>query len=471
MSRFNTVVETKTKNLAHGDAYLQSPEMELVSILLTSFANEQFYRGSNETFETLKNVILKCDPEFVAKACVFARNEFGMRSITHVASSELAKRLTGKEWAKNFYSAIVHRPDDITEILSYHKSANGKIPNSMKKGLASSFDKFDRYQLAKYRGEGKGMKLVDAVNLLHPVPVERNESALKDLVNGTLKSEDTWEAMLSDAGSDPQKKKEAWKYLILERKLGYFALLRNLRNIIEQAPEYLDNALEMLVDERLIKRSLVLPFRFVTAYDEIGNLNSAISRKAMSAIGQATEISLSNVPVFDGNTLTVLDVSGSMQGKPAQIGSLFSAILAKSNNADLIVFSNDAKYANYNLNDSVLTIANSIKFAMGGTNFHSIFKKANKPYDRVIILSDMQGWMVSDGYYSSSPKESFKEYKRRFNCDPKVYSFDLQGYGSLQFPENKVFCIAGFSEKIFDIMKVLEEDRNALVNRIKAVEF
>jgi hypothetical protein len=32
-------------------------------------------------------------------------------------------------------------------------------------------------------------------------------------------------------------KKEVWTQLIKERKIGYFALLRNLRNILEQAPD------------------------------------------------------------------------------------------------------------------------------------------------------------------------------------------------------------------------------------------
>lgn len=39
----------------------------------------------------------------------------------------------------------------------------------------------------------------------------------------------------------------------------------------------------------------------------------------------------------------------------------------------------------------------------------------------------------------------------------------------MQFPEQNVFCIAGFSDKVFDIIKLLEEDKNALINRIKEV--
>jgi hypothetical protein len=40
----------------------------------------------------------------------------------------------------------------------------------------------------------------------------------------------------------------------------------------------------------------------------------------------------------------------------------------------------------------------------------------------------------------------------------------------MQFPENNVFAIAGFSEKIFDIMKLMEADKNALLNTIKSVQ-
>ncbi len=37
------------------------------------------------------------------------------------------------------------------------------------------------------------------------------------------------------------------------------------------------------------------------------------------------------------------------------------------------------------------------------------------------------------------------------------------------FPENKVFAIAGFSEKIFSIMGLLEQDREALIHEIDKV--
>ncbi|HNO71558.1 MAG TPA: TROVE domain-containing protein [Bacteroidia bacterium] len=474
MSKFNTATKpTKTVNLAGGEAYSQTPELELVSILLTSFANDKFYEKATDTYERLKQLVKLCDKKFVAQAAIYARTQFGMRSITHVVASELAKYVGGEKWAKNFYTGIVYRPDDMLEILSYHTSKNGKVTNAIKNGFAKAFDKFDHYSLAKYRGEGKGFKLVDVVNLVHPKPTDKNKEAIDALIKGNLKSFDTWESQLTEAGqkatNEDEKaefKKDVWVGLVKERKIGYFALLRNLRNIIEQAPEVVNEALVMLTDEKLIKKSLVLPFRFTTAFDEIAKLTDGkIVRQVLMALNKAVDIAVSNVPVFDGETLVVLDVSGSMQGKPAQIGSLFSAVLIKSNNADFMVFADNAAYRNVNPMDSTITIANSIRFASGGTNFQAIFNTANKKYDRVVILSDMQGWV---GY--NAPTVQFNAYKQRVGANPFLYSFDLNGYGSMQFPEQNVFAIAGFSEKIFDIMKLMEVDKKALVNTIKQVE-
>ena len=482
MSKFNSTVKTPktlTENLAGGQAFKQSPEMALVSLLLTSFVNDQFYRDGNQTLDDLKSHIKSNkNKEFIAKSAIFARDEFGMRSITHALAGELTSEISGLDWAKSFYEKIVSRVDDMTEIMSYYlenktDKKKPKFPSSLKKGFAKAFDKFDTYQLAKYKGEKKEVKLIDVVNLVHPVPTKRNEEALNALVNGNLKNTKTWESMLTKAGQEAkseedlaQLKSDSWKQLLESNTLGYFALLRNLRNIINQAPDCIDLACEKLVDTNLISKSKVLPFRFTTAYEEINKLGqNSDTRKVTMALDQALNISSMNVPKFDGETLVVIDTSGSMSGKPSEIASLFGSMIVKVNGCDVMTFDNSARYVNYNQMDSILTIRNSFRFAGGGTNFQDIFEKANKAYKRVIILSDMQGWV---GY--TCPTKQFNEYKKRFDCEPIVYSWDLEGLGTLQFPEKNVYGLAGFSEKVFDIMKYLEEDKNALINRINQIK-
>jgi len=467
MSKFNKLsLGTQTTNLAGGKSYSISAEVELATILLTSFADDKYYRSNNATTTRIKELIPKCNPKYVAKLIIFTRTQFGMRSITHMMSSIIAPYLSGEPWAKDFYTQVVNRPDDVTEIIAYHTEMGGKLSAAMKKGLAESFNKFNAYTLAKYKGNSKQWGLVDVFNMIHPKPAnKKQEQIYKDLMTGNLPSTDTWESELSALGQTIKDKKElekakakVWHTLITENKLGYFALLRNIRNIAQQAHSstvYL--ALQALQDENRIKNSLVLPFRFQTAYEALDVLSSDAQRSIKQVLNKAVDIACNNVPKFRGKTVVILDVSGSMTGKPAEIGSLFTAILAKANNADIITFSDKAKYINYDLDTPTIKLAQSFRFAMGGTNFADAIYCMNKQYDRIILLSDMQAWM-SDRLMP----EYFRQYRIKYDAYPYFYSFDLAGYGTTLKPEPKVLAMAGFSEKVFDVMALLEDNKKSL---------
>ena len=43
-------------------------------------------------------------------------------------------------------------------------------------------------------------------------------------------------------------------------------------------------------------------------------------------------------------------------------------------------------------------------------------------------------------------------------------------YGTLQFPERNVYCLAGFADKALQTMRFLEEDKSALLREIEAIE-
>lgn len=475
MGKFNSKKVSQVKetvNYAGGQAFEKTAEVELVSILLTSFVQDQYYKSSGDTMKRVSELLSKVDPKFAAKAAIYARNEFGMRSITHVLTVEIAKYLSGKEWSKKFYEDIVRRPDDMTEIISYYFTKNkGKsLPNSLKKGFAKAFDKFDGYQLAKYKGEGKEVSLIDIVNLVHPKATAKNKKALDELVNGTLKNTKTWEAKLSNAGQKAENNKqkeelkaEAWRELVMSKQIADLALIRNLRNIMTQAPDCVDAACELLRDEKRIKNSLTMPFQYVTAIDEVNKVGGTHARKIVAALEDAIEISCANVPKMPGKTCVIYDRSGSMRGQPTKIGGLFAAVLAKANNADVILFGTDAKYVDYKLRDSIFSIGNSFnQVDLGGTKYQKFFELMNQKYDRLIVLSDGEAW----GQYESS-QHYYNEYKKRHGANPYLYNFDLAGNPTVQFRGNRVIALAGFSEKIFDLMKVAEQDINVLTNTIK----
>ncbi len=487
MSRFATKTRPRTPapantvNYAGGTAYKQEAKLELASLLATSFVTDGYYRGANDTLERMRELIGQVDPLFAAKAAVYARNTDGMRSITHAAAAELVARVKGEDWTKRFIDKVVRRPDDATEILAYYLGQYGKpLPNALKKGLGSALGKFDEYQLARYRGEGKDISLVDVVNLCHPKPTDKNAEALAALVNGTLRSTNTWDAKLTEAGraGDEEQvataKTEAWREQLESGRIGYLALLRNLRNIADQAPELVDLAIEKLTDETFVRKSLVFPFQFLTAYDAVGD-----HPKLVAAVSDALDLSIANVPDL-GNTLVAVDGSGSMSATAAgspitmfEVGALFGASYFKKNHSDVGVFESGWRPAKgLNPSDSTLSLVRQITKLQHGysTNFNAIFDSAKKKYDSIVIFSDMQAWVQDDYYGSSLGQDAVERYKSRTGANPAIFAFDLAGYGSSQFdPKRRTYQLAGFSEKTFGLLDKLSNDPSAFVKEIEAV--
>lgn len=438
MSKFNNKTTNKTYNFAGGKAFKSQPKEELVFSVLSTFLENKFYESGDERIERIKNLVSQVDPLFTAKLAIVARKEFHLRSVFHLLIGELSRNCKGNSLVKNTIIQGVERPDDMLEILAY---VGKPIPNQIKKGLREAIKKFTPYQLAKYKGQGKEYSLVDLFNLVHP---SGNRKEWKDLMNGKLQPSNTWEVRLSSG----ENKEKVWKDLISENKIGYMALLRNLRNIDEQADENTKRiSCKIISDKEAVRNSKQFPFRFYSAYEQISN------QDMLEAISQALEHSLDNVPKYDGKTLVAVDSSGSMSGDPIKKSSIFAGALVKSNNADLILYDTDIKEVRFLRNEPLLTISEKIqREAMGGgTETSLVFKYAfNKgiKYNRIIILSDNESWN------EYSVNDIYNQYKKINDC--YVYAIDIQGYGTKDLSGSKVFQLCGFSEKLFDFMKIIE---------------
>ena len=170
MSKFNTIKKIITNKEGH-KAFKMEPKEKLITEVLTSFFNERKYYGdnSNVILNDIRNMI-KIDAQFIANLAIYARKESNLRSISHVIAAELAHDIQGKKYVREVLKNIVVRVDDMSEILSYYLNVYGKpIPNSLKKGIAECFIKFDEFALAKYNRSGE-VNLKDILNLVHPKP-------------------------------------------------------------------------------------------------------------------------------------------------------------------------------------------------------------------------------------------------------------------------------------------------------------
>lgn len=457
MSKFNKKNSNKTINIAGGLALKHSPEMELIVSVLSTFLEDKFYEKGEERMERLQKLIKLVKPEFVAKLAIVARNDFHLRSVSHLLIGELSKIHRGDNLVSKTLVKIAERPDDLIEVVCY---LGKPIPKQIKVGITKALQGFSRYQMSKYKSEGKECSLVDLFNLVHPKPkTEERVKLFSDLMTGKLKNTETWESRLS-SGEDKMK---VWKDLILEDKIGYMALLRNLRNISEQADKTtIDMTCSMISDRDRVKKSKQLPFRFYNAYENVSNQNM------LQAISEAMDYSLDNVPKIDGETLIGIDCSGSMSGDPIKKASIFASALLKANNADVILYDTSIKEFKFLRQEPILTLSQRIqKEAMGGgTETSLVFQYAynsNKKYDRIIILSDNESWVEYRGV------NDYQKQYRQINPNVYVYAIDIQGYGTKDISGEKVYHLTGWSEKMFDFMKWIEKE-NQLVDFINMKE-
>jgi 60 kDa SS-A/Ro ribonucleoprotein len=473
MSKFNTKVTTRTTNLAGGKAFKMNAEQELLHAVLTTFLEDKYYESGDERLERIKELVAKCDPEYVAKLAYVSRKEFNLRSVSVALLGELSKVHNGDDLVMRAIKNTVTRVDDMTELVSYLEC---KLPKQVKRGIRRALYKFSGYQLAKYRGEGKSVKLVDVFNMVHPKPQfasEDQQKAWKDLVEGNLKTTgQTWESVISSAKNED--KKTSWEGLIRENKLGYMALLRNLNNLINSgvSEEVLEVALNKLTNREEVKKSKQLPFRFVTAYDNVSG-----NRKVTDAISIAMDYAVDNTPELNGKTLIATDCSGSMSGRPMEVASIFGATLAKANtNADLILYDTDVYEFTFSSRMPVIDLAKKVQSEArgGGTNTSLVFAYAEdkkKKYDRIIVISDNESWQ--DSYHSwygsgGGTQAQYNQYRKNMGIDPFVYAIDVQGYGTKDLSNPKCIHLTGWSDKLLDFIGVYEKG-GSMVEYIKSI--
>ena len=278
---FNTKTKGKNTLTNHeGEtAYTISAAMELYSAVVTTSLSEQFYEKGKDRLARIQALIAQNDPLFVAKLAVYAREKMYLRSIPLVLAIELAKIHKGDDLVGKLVNRIVQRADEITELLSYYALSNeregikklGKLSKQIQKGLAMAFNKFDEYQFAKYNRDA-AVKLRDALFLVHPKPKDETQQALfNKIVGDTLETPYTWETELSALGQTRFENEQAralafqkkWEELIDSQKVGYMAMLRNLRNILQAnvGKEHIAKVAAYLSNEKAVLNSKQLPFR------------------------------------------------------------------------------------------------------------------------------------------------------------------------------------------------------------------
>ena len=486
-------------------SYMMTPELELYTAVVTVSLSDTFYEKQDERTDRIARLMGKVSPEFVAQLAVYTRTEMHLRSIPLLLLVELAKIHNGDSLVARAVEKTVLRADEIMELLMCYQWRNpsddqrkklGKLSRQIQNGLQRAFNRFDEYQFAKYDRDNLEVKLRDALFLVHPRAKDEQQQALFDkIVNRQLAIPYTWETELSALGqqqfeSDGQRQeafREKWEELIRSGKMGYMALLRNLRNMLQAniSPSEVQLVADRLSDAVQVANSKQLPFRYLSAYRELEEVESLHTQTVMTALETAVKHSAANIEGFDRNTRVLLasDVSGSMWTPISKrstvrnydIGLLLAMLLrSRCNQVVTGIFGDEWKVVNMP-NDNILMatrqlekISNSVGYSTNGYKVIDWLISNKMVMDKVMMFTDLQMWDSTS--HNQDIEFYWKKYKRIAPA-AKLYLFDLAGYGQspLRLVSKDVYLIAGWSDRVFDVLSAIDRGEEALtaISRIE----
>ena len=233
-----------------------------------------------------------------------------------------------------------------------------------------------------------------------------------------------------------------------------------------------------LANEQAVLNSRQLPFRFLSAYREIQLVESPFASNVLQALEDAAMVSAKNIKGFGIQTSVVIacDVSGSMQKKVSpksaiqlyDIGLMLAMLLqSQCKNVKIGMFGDIWKIINIPKRN-VLANVNEFHKREGevgySTNGYLVIEdlvRKRVVVDKVFLFTDTQMWNSNNA--SDSFSNSWRKYKA-IAPQAKLYLFDLAGYGKqpLDVRQNDVYLIAGWSDKIFEVLASMEHSKSAL---------
>lgn len=491
MSKTNTKTRTPratptTTTYEGAPAYIDTKERELRrAVLACLLFEDNFYESGVDIAKRIQDLASKIEPEKVAALAIEARQMFNLRHVPLLLLCVLAK--TGKgipHLVANTVERVISRADEPGELIALYWKLNGErkvtsligtrypytpgsagekveytskkvpLPAQFKKGLARAILKFDQYQLTKYNRD-VDVKLRDVIFMTHPDPSEEhlkgrlfanfvNKDHLPKLTKSGAKIQEwygeweklnppeTWEVELS-AGKD---KKEVFTKLLMENKLGYLALLRNLRNMEQSGVD------PLLVQNAILARKgadRVLPFRFIAA--------AKYSPVQSNALDVALRASVDNLPKLPGKTGIMVDVSGSMDANLSQKSDMTrmdaAAALASimpCEYARVFSFSYGVKGPLTNIGGLAGITAIVQSQQHGGTNLGGAVQFLNgQDFDRIVVITDEQS-------HTRVPAPKAK----------LSYMINVGGYKNSVATDKDWIRIEGFTENVIRYMSEIE---------------
>uniref|UniRef100_A0AAR2L1V2 TROVE domain-containing protein n=1 Tax=Pygocentrus nattereri TaxID=42514 RepID=A0AAR2L1V2_PYGNA len=437
---------------------------------------------------------------------VYTRQELNIRITANFLLALAAHLPESKPHLRRYFGAAVQLPSDWLEVTRIYSVVSwgcfsSSLPSCLKKALVDKFKQFSEYQLAKYntrkhrckhnkkkrkvememskrrvvdkkQKEFNMKKLIKHLHIKQPAEMvmsilgKRYPADLRAFVRSglsgvwqseragqrmKLKQLNTWETRLSLEGNNAA----VWEKLIDDNSLPFMAMLRNLRNMITQgiSDKHHERILKRLTSKNAVIQSRQFPFRFLSAYKVILELNRfgkpsysvrvsllkvkkytpELLERYRQALEKAVQISCRyNVPPLSGRTLIVF-TNNWMVGREWKGAEDICMPPGVSDSTDNTSLSASVRYRHL---------------------YIAVFSFAQ--VDNIMMLNDCYtDWFVS---------EEIKKYRKETSNDPLLVNILLRGF------RNRFGVVARVLRKSSVVRFISERGSSRLLDHLEQID-
>ena len=493
-------------NEAGGLAYARSDKQALAQYATTGCLGPTFYAGAAEQLEATLRLCDSVEPEFIARAAIYARQRGHMKDMPALLLAVLSVRAAGL--LAEAFDRVIDSPKMLRNFVQIMRSgvAGRKSLGSLPKRLVQQWIESQSETQLFIGSVGNDPSLADILRMVHPKPAsptrealygyligrEHNAQALPELVKQYEMFKGNTNPGMVSVPDVPFQLLTAlpltsndWRQIA---RTASWQMTRMNLNTFQRHGVFDDEEVSMLIasrlrNPRLVEQARVFPFQLLVAF---ANADTKVPVAVREALQDAMELALKNVPRVAGKVFVCPDVSGSMHSpvtgyrpgattavRCVDVAALVAAaILRKNRDAEVLPFESRTVDIQLNPRDSVLTNAQKLaSIPCGGTNCSAPLRTLNERRakgDLVVYVSDNESWIDANSARGTATMREWNAFRfgggrtetmaqwstfKARNPAARMVCIDIQPTATVQAKEREdIVNVGGFSDHVFELI-------------------